>query len=567
MIAAAQPGYGQSTAAAETGTVPLPPHSEGFAATTIARSLAEPLMRKPIAAILLASSQALLSATASGQVPAHATVLNPSGAVFSSRAVLQIEDRVHVFGDSLDGVLRHARSQDGGRTWGLIEQPIATGTDPNYAPFPLEVAALDATTVLITRESSTPLGVLRSPDSGQSWQAIPVSTAATSVFTLRRAKLYVEAQLVLVVWTQGNEVFVSRSTDGGLTWPMMDVRLDNGIPASVPGPFYELRPFVFGDASALTVLWSAKSVLNGTGVTLRQQSFDGGVTWQAAPQQVAAEPFFAIEGRDATLLASWLGPYMSTDQGATWTQLTLGTTGFVDVAVAGATLCVVGPSATSSNELLCASFDNGATWQTTNATGTPFTYPRALAQNDVAYAWFPQDKVHYNRGSGWRTLAGEVHHVFAPGPRRNVRLTRIDLADQSLRAYVGTGYTLLGQPTAGTGGLMPVLHSSGTSALGDVFSLELHQLLPASLGALGVSQPAATTTPPVGIPFAGGLLWPGAPLVIVAFATGAGSHSEAVAVPSDPALIGTGVVAQAIVLDAGATGNLALTNGVEVWLR
>ena len=79
---------------------------------------------------------------------------------------------------------------------------------------------------------------------------------------------------------------------------------------------------------------------------------------------------------------------------------------------------------------------------------------------------------------------------------------------------------------------------------------------------------------PSAVPFVGGQLWLQAPLVTFPFATsgqagapGAGAAAVPLAVPNDPLLAGLRLTAQAAVIDSQAVGGIALTEGIEIWLR
>ena len=80
------------------------------------------------------------------------------------------------------------------------------------------------------------------------------------------------------------------------------------------------------------------------------------------------------------------------------------------------------------------------------------------------------------------------------------------------------------------------------------------------------------TTAPV--PFAGGEVWLDAAFVGFGFATsgaaggaGDGTAQVTLAIPGVSSLVGAELHAQAVVLDAQATANLALTQGIRLHLR
>lgn len=170
-------------------------------------------------------------------------------------------------------------------------------------------------------------------------------------------------------------------------------------------------------------------------------------------------------------------------------------------------------------------------------------------------------------GSTWRSMETGCF-ALAGDPRRNVHFQLVQPSGE-LFAYVGLGWTPRGLGTTGTGNDVPDLDLSEPPVLGRTVSIDVTNARGGSLGVLGI-----TSQEPVPTLFAGGVLWLQGPLVTSAFATsgspgaaGVGRGAVPLAVPNSPALAGARLTAQAAVLDPQATAGLALTHGIEVWMR
>jgi len=126
-----------------------------------------------------------------------------------------------------------------------------------------------------------------------------------------------------------------------------------------------------------------------------------------------------------------------------------------------------------------------------------------------------------------------------------------------------------GVGSPGTGGFVPELSAlGGLPQVGNPgFALRVEQGVGGGAGLLLV-----TAQPAPGLPFAGGTLWvAGTPIVLQAFslsgasgAAGAGSATIPLPLPGGASLIGADFHAQAVVLDSGATGGLAFTQGLGI---
>ncbi|MFK7741546.1 MAG: hypothetical protein AB8H80_14605 [Planctomycetota bacterium] len=129
----------------------------------------------------------------------------------------------------------------------------------------------------------------------------------------------------------------------------------------------------------------------------------------------------------------------------------------------------------------------------------------------------------------------------------------------------------IGTATAGTGGIEPLLGMRTFPTLGNAsFAFAIENGLGGAFAALPIAL-----APAPGIPALGGVLWidptavgtvASALLSGTAGAAGVGSGLSPFAIPANPALAGFELFAQALVFDAAAPGNLAMSRGYRVTL-
>lgn len=205
---------------------------------------------------------------------------------------------------SLDRVVIH-KSLDGGQTWpsetftGLTikdvdKEWIAVDWSPN-SPYENHLyctwAELDAYSSSLPSDSAI-IKISKSTDAGQTWSTpVRVSTQAGNCgFNAIKGAVpaFGPNGEVYVVWC-GNGVSFQKSTDGGQTWLMNDIIVDNQIPTwyfTVPGFTYGTGfPGIATDVSGgpnngnIYITWCDQR--NGTGNTdvFLARSTNGGVTW------------------------------------------------------------------------------------------------------------------------------------------------------------------------------------------------------------------------------------------------------------------------------------------------
>src|SRR5688572_2504166 len=194
--------------------------------------------RRTLRRFVAAATGWWLLACLPAQVPAHATVLNPT--TFQWRPTLvQQGDVVHAFAIGTTTLL-HARSTDGGRTWPLREQALgqlATNTAPT-GPHDVHVVARPGELIVLGHDVALGPQLVRSFDEGTTWGApVPVTTTVALQANAMLPAMCVDGATIVVAWTNNRpngRVFCNRSTDGGATWQPADTPLDVGSAPSAP---------------------------------------------------------------------------------------------------------------------------------------------------------------------------------------------------------------------------------------------------------------------------------------------------------------------------------------------
>lgn len=132
-----------------------------------------------------------------------------------------------------------------------------------------------------TRSGTSDIRCNRSFDRGASWLAADVQLdvglpAANSI----TPEIAVAGNFVHVVWQDlrsspnRGDIYYNRSTDGGVSWLLGDLRLDTG---SAPGAADSHTPVVYAAGSTVCVVWA--DTRNGSADIYGNRSLDGGATW------------------------------------------------------------------------------------------------------------------------------------------------------------------------------------------------------------------------------------------------------------------------------------------------
>lgn len=503
-----------------------------------------------------------------------ATVTGALAAQIVGQRFVRLDDDVIVRYDDGSST-RLSRSTDGGRTWSSSSQAMASLLAHDLVG--------DGSIVAVVGVFSSSLGgpgLLLSNDAGQTWAFRQLATWPTPNHSIMaEARAHVDGATVTVFWTApvDSAVLMLRSTDGGQTFPGGPVVIGQSAAASTGVRTLHLN--IVAQGPVAHVFWVENHQVQGQAGRL-QSTFDGGLSWLPTPRALGAPQVLGgqpkLSGSLDVLLVRDLGSVLmrSLDGGATWlaaTGLTL--TSYSDIDVERHVGAAVGMSNPFfASWIIQRSVDGGATWspptfQASSANG--YTADAEVIGSDVFVGFhhpsFPQSSVvvhSRDRGATWRTFEGGVGRI-AVDERRVLHVPHV------APPRVACGWTPLGGGTVGAGAVEPRLVATSLPLLDRLLSLEVSDARGATVGVVGASLP--TTAP---VPFAGGQVWLDAAFVGFGFATsgaaggvGDGTAQVTLAIPGVSSLVGAELHAQAVVLDAQATANLALTQGIRLHLR
>lgn len=514
------------------------------------------------------------------QVPAHAVLLNPTANYGAVRS-LTFGDTIVVVGHTSGTFLNFvhvARSSDRGRTWPLLEQPIA------YAPIVGDVVATGSDVHISVNAQWTGPHVISSHDGGVTWNPPVRVSAASNANSFGTPRLHAHGNTVNVVWYEPRATgryWSNQSTDGGRTWSTTDTRLDVGLPVGQQPTDVTLLT----DGSELHVFYQE---LGTPGSTIYQRSLDDGATWLPAARliQPTVGGVFA-QSANRLLVAGWNTnvAITSVDQGTTWTPVQgFGIPQVQAAAVTDQTILLVGlqPGPIGPTTLIQVSTDGGASWL-----AAPYQIPSNRFNYTVtAQATSSALFVHYafqndqqsppglviqsdDAGQTWRRVDGDAGLGFEATDDGAVVLTKTGWNGLDRRVWVLEGHTALGVGTAGTGAIVPELAGRDLAGLGRTFTLDVNGTRGGSLGALFTSFGAAQA-----MPLGAATFWLPQPITSMVFvasgtpgAAGAGAATMAVAVPNTAALAGVRLLSQALILDPLAAFDFCATRAIESWVR
>jgi len=513
-----------------------------------------------------ALAAAVVVAASAAQVPGNATLVNPQTANLNGVVLQPGGDTVAYFDMEAAGV---ACSRTGGRTWSAFQ---VLSNDYRFTHAHGDDDLLAVATSATNANVTEPL-IWLSDDAGQSWTSRSLAPLSPSQNV--HTRVHVHGDIVVAVWSVGSsaQLWTRRSLDRGQTWLPAQLLVQGQAIA---------RLHTVAEGATIHVYWEEQQPTLQASL---QTSIDAGQTWLATPRALPAPvganhtlagsvDLLAIHEAGGALRwssdggASWSGPqgpavstvdaievsgqlaiasgydfngsfytwtfHRSLDGGQTWTGVTFATTpaGFrTRIEIEGDDVFVLSQHATIGHENLAHSPDRGQTW-----------------------SWFDDDMV---------TMAVDGRRLVG------LHITPLTANTADLYTFVSCGWTPLGGGTNGAGGHQPRLATSPLPVLGRTTGLELRQTVGGSIGLIGFSDLL-----PLATPFAGGQLWLQAPIATLPFATsgapgsaGNGAATVPLAVPNNPLLAGARLTAQAAVLDAQAVAGLALTEGIEIWLR
>jgi len=286
-------------------------------------------------------------------------------------------------------------SSDGGSTWTTI--PALGTASNNFASYP--VAISDSGQEIIQNKAST-LNI--SHDGGATW------TSKTSLATYGSNILLSSNGMKIVVPNDGKN---NVSTDGGTTWSTITTPISNTYGWAYSAMTPDGTNLIIASTAAMThsmfyvshdggTTWAQKAVsdedllrgrwkavdmsANGNDMIAVQGSLqtnnsakvvishDGGATWTTAPGLPTGVNYgytAAISGDGSHMVVGqWNGPsWLSTDSGATWTQLSSDAAlNYASLSYDGSTILLSDNSLTQ----LSLSVDGGTTWKQVGPEGT-----------------------------------------------------------------------------------------------------------------------------------------------------------------------------------------------------
>lgn len=196
------------------------------------------------------------------------------------------------------------KTNDGGDTWTIVS---------NISPNPPAICGLDAvgnSTIYGCGAYFMPAHIIKSTDSGDTWQFIDMSAYANALVEI----YFLTEDIGFVSGRNDNGATILKTTDGGITW----TELYN---SNIVGEyFWKLQVL---DSNTDIMFGSISSVVPNLGKLVK--SLDGGTTWTSydAPETDIQAVGFINENQ------GWMGGhakgfYETLNGGETWTNLNIG---------------------------------------------------------------------------------------------------------------------------------------------------------------------------------------------------------------------------------------------------
>lgn len=196
------------------------------------------------------------------------------------------------------------KTTDGGTTWNLVT---------NITPNPVAICGLDCvgpSTVYGCGAYFTPAHIIKSIDSGNTWQFIDMSAYATALVDIN----FINENIGFVSGNNASGGVILKTTDGGTTWTQL---LNTGTNGDY---IWKLQIL---NSNNNVIFGASEAVTPNPGRLVK--SIDGGVTWTFtnAPESVVQAVGFLDENH------GWMGGhttgfYETFDAGITWTNTGVG---------------------------------------------------------------------------------------------------------------------------------------------------------------------------------------------------------------------------------------------------
>jgi photosystem II stability/assembly factor-like uncharacterized protein len=193
---------------------------------------------------------------------------------------------------------------DGGTTWNLVT---------NISPNPIAICGLDCvgtSTVYGCGAYFSPANIIKSTDSGTTWQFIDMSAYATALVDIN----FINENIGFVSGSNATGGIILKTIDGGTTWTQL---LNTGT----NGDYVWKLQFLYSNNNVL--FGSVES--GGPNPGRLAKSIDGGVNWtlQNAPD-IAIQAVGFLDENHGWMGGHNTGFYETTNGGATWTNTGVG---------------------------------------------------------------------------------------------------------------------------------------------------------------------------------------------------------------------------------------------------
>jgi hypothetical protein len=228
-----------------------------------------------------------------GGLPGAASSFEPALAVVGNNVYAAWEDRRGDPGDT-SGDVYFNRSSDAGGTWGS-DVRISTKASGTSRTARIQLAAAGSSVHAVwedDRNGATDIYTTRSTNSGSSWPGADVrldtDTAGASV--AQRPRIALAGSHVYVVWEDlrsgGNtDLRFQHSSDGGANWLANDVRINVSTHA---GGAFPANPRIVAQGNGVWVVFAAP--VSGAPDAFLQRSSDNGATWLPSDLRLDTDP-------------------------------------------------------------------------------------------------------------------------------------------------------------------------------------------------------------------------------------------------------------------------------------
>ncbi len=196
------------------------------------------------------------------------------------------------------------KTTDGGDTWNVV-----TNITPN-PPAICGITTVENSTVYACGAYFTPAHIIKSIDSGNTWQFIDMSPYANALVEIK----FVNETLGYVAGRSDTGAIVLKTTDGGITWAEI-------YNSNIQGEYIWKLQFIDGDTNV--IYGSLYTIDPNPGKLIK--TFDAGATWTSldAPESGIQAVGFISQNR-GWMGGKHIGFFETNDGGLTWIDISVG---------------------------------------------------------------------------------------------------------------------------------------------------------------------------------------------------------------------------------------------------